>query len=116
MWLFHFWGTVWGKLLTNVLVSNLLSAEVVNEYCLFVRPSLAQLPLWDEKLAKRAAQTAALASAGQLEIGRFHPLLPAHIGVAAVVRLLNLEPFAELYRAANLVSQPALYQPLSALT
>jgi ATP-dependent Lhr-like helicase len=115
MWLFHFWGTIWGRLLTNVLVDNLLSAEPINEYCLLVRPSITQLPPWDEKLARKAAMTTALALADQLEMGRFHSLLPAHIGVAAVVRLLNLEQFGKIYRATRLISWPEIYEPLHAL-
>lgn len=115
MWLFHFWGTVWGRLLANVLTVNRLSAELVNEYCLFVQPSSAQLPPWDVALAKKAAMSTALALTGQLEMGRFHQLLPANVGVAAVVRLLNLEQFGENYRAIKLVSSPEIDEPLHTL-
>jgi hypothetical protein len=115
MWLFHFWGTLWGRLLTEVLVANRLIAEPANEYCLFVRPSITQLPPWDEKLARKVAMTTALALAERLEMGRFHSLLPANVGVAAVIRLLNLKQFGELYRAASVVSRPEIYEPLHIL-
>ena len=38
MTLFHFWGTVWGKLLAAILVENGLLVEFSNEYALAVSP------------------------------------------------------------------------------
>ncbi|MFO7683503.1 MAG: DEAD/DEAH box helicase, partial [Chloroflexota bacterium] len=75
--LFHFWGTLWGELLTAVLVSQGVSAEPVNEYCLFVRQPLDRLPACPQKPLNKAARDIIVTLGNRLEMGRFQRLLPA---------------------------------------
>ncbi|HID53651.1 MAG TPA: DEAD/DEAH box helicase [Anaerolineae bacterium] len=115
IYLFHFWGTVWGELLTAVLLNQALAAEAINEYCLLARPPLTQLPAWEEKIGREAARQYAPAAANYLEMGRFHSLLPADVAETAVLRLLDLSQFSQLYREVALVKRPELYEKLHQL-
>ena len=115
IYLFHFWGTVWGELLAAVLLHHGLAAEALNEYCLLARPPLAQLPAWEEKIGRKAARQYAPAAASRLEMGRFHSLLPADVAETAVLRLLDLPRFSQLYREAALVKRPEIYEKLHLL-
>ena len=60
MWLFHFWGSIWGRLLAAILSANGFATDFHNEYCFFVQPALDQLPIWDNDLAKQAIKRAAV--------------------------------------------------------
>ncbi|MCA9969579.1 MAG: DEAD/DEAH box helicase [Anaerolineales bacterium] len=113
--LFHFWGTLWGELLTAVLAAHALPATFINEYCLHVGRPLTQLPPWDETAAHQAARRRIHTLGKYLELGRFHSLLPADVATSATLALLDLPRFADTYRAARLVDQPRLYQPLTLL-
>lgn len=115
VWLYHFWGTVWGELLTAVLVAGGVSAEFVNEYSLYLRQPLNQLPPWDEKVTQKAARQIVATLANRLEMGRFHRLLPANVGLAAVLQLLNLKRFGDLYQATALIPGNDLHDPLRLL-
>jgi len=114
--LFHFWGTVWGELLTTVLVANGISAESVNEYCLALPQPITQLPPWDERVVKKAARNTAVSLANRLEMGRFHRLLPADVATTATVRHLDLERFSHTYRAAVIVHRPPIHEQLHLLS
>ena len=115
-WLFHFWGTVWGSLLTTVLIANGIGAEFVNEYCLYTEQPMTQLPPWDEKAVEKAARRTAMALASRLEMGRFHHLLPADIVVSATLDQVNLARFGQLFRAATITDNARIYQQLHSLT
>jgi hypothetical protein len=114
-WLFHFWGTVWGKLLTAVLQRYKLQVESVNEYCLHLGQPLNQLPAWDEEVGQAAAERTAVALTDRLEMGRFHKLLPANVAVAAAVGQLNLVRFKQIYRTATITSRADINEQLDLL-
>jgi hypothetical protein len=115
VWLFHFWGTVWGELLAAVLRDNGLAADSVNEFCLHCRPAPAKLPPWEDALVQKAARNTAIVMSDRLEMGRYHSLLPAHIGLAAAVKRLNLPLFETYYRMARLRPSPNIVENLEAL-
>jgi ATP-dependent Lhr-like helicase len=115
MWLFPFWGTVWGELLAAVLIANGISAEYVNEYCLYVRQSINHLPPWEEKVVQKVAKETAVTLANRLEMGRFQRQLPANVGLTAVLRQLNLERFGQLYRATTFMPGEHLQDKLHLL-
>lgn len=106
VWLFHFWGTIWGELLAKLLLAHSLIAEPVNEYCLSVAQGLDQLPAWDEAVGRRIGLNASEALAGRLEMGRFHHLLPANVAVAATMRQLNLESWRRVYQESTVARAP----------
>ena len=115
MYLFHFWGTVWGELLTAVLLALGVGAESVNEYALYVRRPITQLPPWDGPLAEKAARKIAGTLANRLEMGRFHSLLPADVAVSAILKQLNLVQFGQLYQQTAVVRSSAIDERLHAL-
>ena len=116
LFLFHFWGTVWGELLTAILVTNGISADFVNEYYLALPQPLTQLPPWDERAVNKAARSLAVTLSNRLEMGRFHALLPADVAATATIRHLDLERFSHLYRASVIVHQPHIYEQLHLLS
>ena len=113
--LFHFWGTVWGELLTAVLIAQNISAETVNEYCLYTHQPLTQLPPIDNAILKKAARNIIITLANRLEMGRFHHLLPADTAAAATLHQLNLTQFNQLYNAAQLASNNHIQEQLHLL-
>ena len=115
-WLFHFWGTVWGMLLADILLQAGLSAEHVNEYALFLRRPLTQLPPWSATAARQAARDVSARLVNHLQLGRFHALLPAQIAQSAITQLLNLERMAEVYAAGVVRTMPAIDEQLTALS
>jgi hypothetical protein len=48
-------------------------------------------------------------------MGRYHSLLPAHIGLAAAVKQLNLPRFQAYYELTRLRSSPDIAENLEAL-
>ena len=115
VWLFHFWGTVWGELLAAVLRDNGLAADSVNEFCLHCRPAPSQLPPWDDALVQKAARNTAVVMSDRLEMGRYHSLLPAHIALAAAVKQLNLPRFQAYYELTRLRPAGGIAENLEAL-
>ena len=113
--LFHFWGTVWGKLLTAVLTENALPVEFINEYALYIAIPLPHLPPHDEKRIQKAAKETAVSLTAYLEMGRFHKLLPGDVAQTAVLNQLNLPQFGELYQATQIVKRLDLSQQLDML-
>jgi ATP-dependent Lhr-like helicase len=114
MWLFHFWGDLYGDLLAAVLRAHFTpegadepSVAAWNEYCLYLPFPLSTLPPWDEGLAREEAQGLAGYVARLLELGRFHVLLPPELAAHGVLEGLDLPRLEALYRAASLVSAPA---------
>ncbi len=115
MWVFHFWGTIWGTLLADILLLNGLPAEHVNEYAIFLRHPLAQLPPWSDQIAQQAARSAAAQFVERLEMGRFHGLLPANIAQSTITQLLHVQRLAQVYRTARLTTMPAIDEQLHLL-
>jgi len=115
LFLFHFWGSVWGEVLTAVLLAQGIAAESVNEYCLYASRPIAQLPPCTDKIIHKAARKLVETLANRLEMGRFHALLPADVAAEAVLRQLDLEQFSQVYQAARIVNQPDLYGRLEML-
>ncbi len=113
--LFHFWGTVWGELLTAVLVMQGVSAETINEYCTFIRQPLPQLPPLDETRLQKTAREMVTTFANRLEMGRFHRLLPADVATAATIQQLNLPQFRAQYRNASIETVPPIFEQLALL-
>jgi ATP-dependent Lhr-like helicase len=105
VWLYHFWGTVWGELLAGILLAQGIEADPINEYCLYARPAIERLPAWDAAIGQQVAAGLAATLAERLEMGRFHPLLPPNIANTAAGQQLNLDSFGQVYQAA--VLQPA---------
>lgn len=110
--LFHFWGTVWGELLTAVLREHKLSVESVNEYCLYLAQPLDKLPGWEEALVAKAARRTAVTLTDRLEMGRFHSLLPTNVGIEAAVRQLNLPKFHQMYADVLITTQTKMSEKL----
>lgn len=115
VWLFHFWGTVWGKLLATLLTALGETAVESDEYALYLPRAIPALPAWDEQLAFRVARRTAVDIADMFGMGRFHSLLPADVGMTAVVGLLNLPRFAHLYQLATLQPLPDKVAQLESL-
>ncbi|MBK8432458.1 MAG: hypothetical protein IPL28_14710 [Chloroflexi bacterium] len=115
VWLFHFWGTVWGKLLAELLLAQGVMATSADEYALYLPLAIPALPSWNEAVARRVGQRTAANLADMLGMGRFHSLLPADVASAAVVGLLNLARLGRLYRATTLTHRPELGESLTAL-
>lgn len=115
LFLFHFWGSVWGELLTAVLNANGFSASFVNEYALYLHHPISHLPPWDQTLVGRAARKAAALLDNRLEMGRFHRLLPADVALTAVFDQLDIPQFAQVYGRATITHQPHLHPQLHSL-
>lgn len=113
--LFHFWGTVWGELLTAVLIAHGTGAEAVNEYCLYLHQPLSQLPPLQEKVMLKAGRRTAVKLADRMEMGRYHDLLPADVAANAAITLLDLPQFNHAWRAVRLVQEPSLQESLHEL-
>lgn len=116
LWLFHFWGTVWGELLATLIIENGFPAEFVNEYCCYLPRGVTQLPPWNEPLVAKVAKRIATRLAGRLEMGRFHQLLPAEVAITAVIRQLDLERFGRVYRMATVIPATGFAAQLEMLT
>jgi hypothetical protein len=113
--LFHFWGTIWGELLTAVLITQGISAEPVNEYCLYVRHPLKQLPPCNEKSLTKSAHNIVVMAANRLAMGRFHSLLSADVAATATSKQLHLSLFYKLYTQVNVKTNPEIYEQLHSL-
>ncbi|MCP4426280.1 MAG: DEAD/DEAH box helicase [Chloroflexi bacterium] len=113
--LFHFWGTVWGELLTAVLVVQGISAESVNEYCLHINQPIAQLPPIDASIAQKAARDIIITLTNRLEMGRYHRILPTDIAQRAVLQQLDLNRFKQIYDGMELAQDGRIHEQLHQL-
>lgn len=113
--LFHFWGTIWGQLLTAVLQVQGIGAKAVNEYCLYLSHPLNKLPPCPEKEFTQAARNILAILENRLQMGRFHSLLPADVAVAATLKQLNLHRLSQLYDQARLLAKPEINEKLDLL-
>ncbi len=107
MWLFHFWGDLYGALLAEMLDGYFDgeggSVLAVNEFCLYLPGPLSSLPAWDAGLPQRALHRLLPRVEPLLELGRFHSLLPPAIARQAVIDRIDLPAFKQLYQAARVV-------------
>lgn len=115
-WLFHFWGTIWGEWLTAALFEQGFFAEAKNEYALYVRPAIAALPAWDEGLAAGVTARLAKTLGERLQMGRFATLLPATVGVTAVIDQFDQAQLAHIYAKTKVVAAGTHTEKLTQLT
>ena len=125
LWLFHFWGDIYGKLLAALLSAQVEGVpteadpdgaaadteeqriSVWNELCLLLPFSLDTLPPWDTHLAHSVARTIRAQLEPHLELGRFQPLLPPDVALRSALDQIDLTRFGVLYNSATLVHASA---------
>jgi hypothetical protein len=113
--LFHFWGTIWGEMLTAVLQLQGVGAKTVNEYCLHLSHPISQLPPCPEKQVIKAARNILSILENRLQMGRFHGMLPADVAAAATLKQLNLSRLSLIYHQARLLTKPEISEKLDLL-
>ena len=122
MWLFHFWGELYGELLREILQLQHPTAESsapvinVNEHCLYL-PGIIHEPLdWNESATYRALYRLLPRFEAILDLGRFHSLLPPDLAQKTVVACCDLPRFRNLYCAAEIVAPaPPIQEKLEPL-
>ncbi len=122
IWLFHFWGDLYGELLARVLQMHFPAgpeeprARPWNEHCLHVPVRLTTLPPLDGLMAERQMRSLAHRVEPLLELGRFHNLLHPQVADRALLDQCDLPRFMALYQAARpLLPPPAQRDQLLAL-
>ncbi len=123
IWFFHFWGDVYGELLTQLLRAYLTAhltpghgdeyrdevASVTrpNEHCIQLTEATMQftmqLPVWDARTVRHQLDKLLPRLEPFLELGRFHTLLPPHLAKQVIVEQVDLSRFEQLYRAATII-------------
>lgn len=66
-------------------------------------------------MRRKAANSVIGRLSGWLDMGRFHHLLPADVGQAAILKQLNLPQFGALCDAAIVTPMPQLHPQLQLL-
>ncbi len=123
MLLFHFWGDVYGGLLSGLVEQALAGRSYdsdnevivtrVNALCLHLSQPLVQRPAWDARQVRRTLQILRPQLESSLELGRFHSLLPPDLAARIVTDLLDVPRFEALVRRADLQpAPPALARPV----
>ena len=117
LWLFHFWGDVYGALLSALLRAQFRDdaaaaavprgAGTQNELCLRLPVALDALPPWDPHLTAAEAHELLPRLQPSLRLGRFQPLLPPNVAIRSALEQLDLPRFEGLYRGARVVGAPA---------
>jgi hypothetical protein len=108
IWFFHFWGDLYGELLSQILQAHFPAGEtgqpirIWNEYCLHVPFNLKGLPFWDETVARQELYALAPRIEPFLELGRFQNLLHPQVAGQALLQQCDLPRFQALYQKANL--------------
>lgn len=121
MWLFHFWGSVYGEVLRALLArrlsprDNQSPVQVWHDHCLYLPAPISQLPPWDERAASRAVRDSVARLEELLNMGRFHSLLPVDVARQAVVEQCQLARLRPIYQQARLVAPDHLRQELRRL-
>ncbi len=125
VWLFHFWGDLYGDLLAASLRAYFTpegeeTEEPLiaswNEFCLYMPFPLTALPPYDETLVKVQVERLSAYFGHFLELGRFHALLPPDLALQSVIEQLELSRFETLYRSASLhEAQAGLQEALRTL-
>ncbi len=113
VWLFHFWGDLYGALLAGILQHHLQGDEETtlvtaqNELCLHLPTSLDQLPPWNQAIAENQLHILLPRLEALLELGRFHSLLPVTLAEQALIAHCDLPRFQQLYESATLTISSA---------
>jgi ATP-dependent Lhr-like helicase len=114
VWLFHFWGDLYGDLLAATLRAYftpegeqepLIAAW--SEFCLYLPFPLTALPPYNQALVGAQVEGLAAYFGHFLELGRFHALLPPDLARQSVIEQLKLPRFEALYLSATLQEAPA---------
>lgn len=112
VWLFHFWGDLYGELLRAILQATLDTAEEPmiitrrNEHCLRLPWGITQLPAWDDALARQQLIACLPRLEAWVEVGRFQSLLPRDMADETVMEQSDLPRLARLYQAATVLTPP----------
>ena len=115
LFLFHFWGTVWGHLLSSVLEATGIQTKQSNEFGFYIHQQIQQLPVLEEQLVDKVAWETAVSLSRRLEMGRFHKLLPPDMAAEATIHLLNLAQFKLKYKTAKIQNNPKIHPALHSL-
>lgn len=121
LWLFHFWGDLYGEWLAAILRAYLPTEDFGfliqprHEFCLYLPMVIREMPAWDEPLALQQLKQITPRIESALQMGRFHALLPPDIAWHAVLAQCDLPRFASLYQSANLVTPAPLRDSLLSL-
>jgi len=113
VWLFHFWGELYGELLAAILQfharreDELAIVSPYNELCIRLPVGLRELPPWNAAVTHRQVRQLLPRLEPVLELGRFHGLLPVELAERTVVEFCDLPRFEALYRAARIIDPPA---------
>ena len=113
VWLFHFWGDLYGTLLAGILQHHLQADDaaalvtVQNELCFHLPMSLPHLPLWNQAVVDGQLYALLPRLEVLLELGRFHSLLPITLAERAIIAQCDLPRFQQLYESATLITPPA---------
>ncbi len=117
LWLFHFWGDVYGALLSALLRAQAGDDDAAaavgrgaggqNELCLRLPLAVDALPPWDPTLAATEVHELLPRLQASLQLGRFQPLLPPTVATRSALEQLDLPRFEALYRGARVVGAPA---------
>lgn len=117
VYLFHFWGKLYGDLLARLLTDHFGGGElttpvrVENEFCLCLPTPLHHLPPLDSRTLRQQVQILLPEIEGYLPLGRYHSLLPPEIARQSILDQLDLPRFTALYQRANLVPTAAALRP-----
>ncbi|HSH05900.1 MAG TPA: DEAD/DEAH box helicase [Anaerolineae bacterium] len=114
-WLFHFWGTIWGNLLADILSTSGWHVASITHTHLYLHTPITQLPTWSELPLKRLTHHLAPLLSNRLNMGRFHSLLPTQLATQATAAHLNLPQLAPIYNQAVITPRPDLAENLHPL-
>lgn len=124
LWLFHFWGDIYGRLLAASLTADFAEladdgteappgvgirrrVHAWNELCVQLPRPLDVLPPWDASLAEAEARRMLARLEPYLDMGRFQSLLPSDVATRSALEQIDLPRLEGLYRAASIVTSPA---------
>ena len=116
IWLFHFWGDLYGEVLAQLLRANLAVGGVLedeaelpavtrpNEHCLQLATPTTLLPAWNAQKSRQQLYRLLPRLEPFLELGRFHALLPPALATETMIAQIDLPCFEQLYRSATIVT------------
>jgi replicative superfamily II helicase len=115
IWLFHFWGDVYGELLAQLLRADLAAGATSqdepeplavirgNEHCLQLVTPTTQLPTWNAQKSRQQLHRLLPRLEPFLELGRFHTLLPSALAIETMIAQVDLPCFEQIYRSATII-------------
>jgi ATP-dependent Lhr-like helicase len=109
-YLFHFWGDIYGALLTGLLRGGVGTEDAVrqvNEICLHTTQRRLPPLAWNDRAVRRTLHILRPTLEESLELGRFHSLLPPQLAAATVDELIDVPRFAWLVHNAKVQPAPA---------